>query len=98
MPTNTVRCEVELVTDPIGDHDSERVISGLAGWQGFHGSPIADGIPYASRSRFVLARGELDAGWLEACLDHLAMYGIAVHRVHGEHPAVRRANCRLGYV
>jgi hypothetical protein len=35
---------------------------------------------------------------LHARLDVLAAYGIAVHRVVGEHPAVSVANRRLGYV
>jgi len=97
MAANAGHYEVELVTDPIGDHDSARVIRQLPGWRSFHGSPTADGTPRASRSRFLLAPRDLDAGWLDTYLDVLANYGIAVHRVHGEHPAVRRANRRLGY-
>jgi hypothetical protein len=91
-------CEVELITDVIGDDDSEQVIRRLPGWRGFRGSPTADGTPRASRSRFVLAHADLEAGGLDARLDELDRYGIAVHRVVGEHPAVRRANQRLGYL
>ena len=91
-------CEVELVTDAIADDDSERVVRRLPGWRGFSGSPTADGIPRASRSHFVLAHADLESSVLEAHLDELDRYGIAVHRVVGEHPAVRRANRRLGYV
>ncbi len=98
MGARRSQCEVELITDPIRDDDSERVVRNLPGWRGFHGSPIADGTPRASRSRFVLTDQELDAGGLEARLDLLATYGISVHRVVGEHPAVHRANHRLGYV
>jgi hypothetical protein len=44
----------------------------------------------------LLAPHELEAGCLDVCLDVLATYGIAVHRVDGEHPAVGLANRRLG--
>jgi hypothetical protein len=91
-------CVVELVTDPICDGESERVVRRMAGWRGFRGSPVVDGTPRASRSCFALSPSELDAGGLDARLDLLARYGIAVHRVIGEHPAVHRANRRLGYV
>ena len=90
-------CEVELVTDPIGDDDSARVVARLPGWQGFRGSPTADGIPRGSRSRFVLSSDDLDAGGLDARVDTLTHYGIAVHRALGEHPAVLVVNRRLGY-
>jgi hypothetical protein len=43
-------------------------------------------------------RGRAARGGLDARLDVLARYGIAVHRVLGEHPAVHRANHRLGYL
>jgi hypothetical protein len=92
------RCEVELVTDPIDDADSERVIRHLPGWREFRGSPTADGTPRASRSRFVLTVQDLETGGLDARLDVLFHYGIAVHRVLGEHPAVGRVNRRLGFV
>jgi len=92
------RCEVEFVTDPIDDTDSERVIHDLPGWHGSHGSPTIDGTPRASRSRFVVTDDDLEAGGLDARVDVLARYGIAVHRVLGEHPAVRRVNRRLGYM
>ena len=90
--------EVELVTDPITDTDSEHIMRYLPGWQAFRGSPIADGIPQSSRSRFVMTHHDLMNGGLDRRVDVLAHYGIAVHRVVGEHPAVRRINGRLGYV
>jgi hypothetical protein len=96
--TDTGTFEIEFVTDPIDDDDTAAVVRRLPGWTGFAGSPIADGTPHASRSRFVFEGGELAAGALDARLDVLAHYGIAVHRVIGEHRAVRRANRRLGYV
>ena len=98
MPATPRHVELELVTDPIGDLHSERVVRSLPGWYRFRGSTVAEGVPRASRSRFRLPTDQLDDGWLDACLDHLARFGIAVHRVHGEHPAVGRANQRLGYL
>jgi hypothetical protein len=46
----------------------------------------------------VLSDADLDAGGLDAHIDVLVSYGIAVRRVVGDHRAVRRANRRLGYV
>ena len=96
--TRRAACHMELVTDPIVDDDSDQIIRRLPGWQGFRGSPIADGMPRASRSRFVVTHHDLATGGLDARLDVLARYGIAVHRVVGDHPAVQRANRRLGHV
>jgi hypothetical protein len=93
-----VTFEIELVTDPLDDDESEEVVRRLAGWTAFAGSPLVDGTPRASRSRFVLADNELCAGGLDARLDVLARYGITVHRVIGEHRAVQQANRRLGYL
>jgi hypothetical protein len=98
VATDAEMFEIELVTDPIDDDEAAAVLRRLPGWTGFAGSPIVDGTPRSSRSRFVLGGGELAAGGLDARLDVLARYGIAVHRVVGEHRAVRRANRRLGYV
>jgi hypothetical protein len=98
VSTEVATFEIVLVTDPIGDDDSEAIVRRLPGWAGFNGSPMVDGTPRWSRSRFVLAGSELAAGGLDARLDVLARYGIAVHRVVGEHQAVQRANRRLGYV
>jgi hypothetical protein len=98
VSTDPVTFEIELVTDPINDDESEQLVCRLPGWAGFAGSPTVDGTPRASRSRFVLAGSELAAGGLDARLDVLARYGIAVHRVVGEHRAVQSANRRLGYV
>jgi hypothetical protein len=90
--------EIEFVTDPIDDDDAAAVVRRLPGWTGFAGSPIADGTPRTSRSRFLLEGGELTAGGLDARLDVLAHYGIAAHRVVGDHRAVQRANRCLGYL
>ena len=90
--------EVLMITDPLPDDESRRIVQQLAGWRRVEGSPTSDGIPVASRSVFVLSDGDLVAGGLEARIDVLATYGIAVHRVVGQHPAVARANRRLGYV
>ena len=98
MSTEGATFEVELVTDPIDDDEAAQVVRRLPGWAGFAGSPVVDGTPRASRSRFVLAGDELAAGGLDARLDVLANYGIAVHRVVGEHRAVRQVNRRLGYL
>jgi hypothetical protein len=98
MSTTVAGYEVEFVTDPITDDESEDVMRALPGWCGFRGSPIRDGTPRASRSRFVVTRSDLDGGGLDARLDVLARYGIAVHRIVGEHAAVRRTNRRLGYL
>ena len=54
-------------------------------------------MPRGSRSVFALGHDDLATGGLEARIDVLATYGIAVHRVIGEHPAVPRANARLWY-
>jgi hypothetical protein len=97
VSTDGTRVEIELVTDPIDDSETEAVIRRLPGWTGFAGSPTVDGTPRFSRSRFVLASSELAAGGLDARLDVLDRYGISVHRVLGEHRAVRRANRRYGY-
>ena len=59
---------------------------------------ITDGVPRGSRSVFVLDDADLRAGGLDARVDVLATVGIGVHRVVGDHPAVRVANRHLGYV
>jgi hypothetical protein len=51
--------------------------------------PMVDRL-MAHRTMFWVA--SIVAGVLDARLDLLAHYGIAVHRVVGEHPAVHRAN------
>ena len=88
--------EVMMVTDPLHDDESRRVVQRLAGWRRVEGSPTSDGTPVGSRSVFALSHDELLAGGLEARIDLLVAHGIAVHRVLGEHPAVGRANRRLG--
>ena len=98
MASGEPLCDVELVTDPIGDDDSERIIRRLPGWRRFRGSPTTDGMPRASRSLFTLPESELETGGLDAHVDVLADYGIAVHRVLGDHPAVHAVNRRLGYL
>jgi hypothetical protein len=93
-----VTTTVTLITDPIADEDSERVMRSLDGCVEVRGSPIADGVPRGSRSVFVLDDADLRAGGLNARVDVLAKVGIGVHRVVGDHPAVRAANRHLGYV
>ena len=93
-----VKTTVTLITDPIADEDSERVMRSLHGCVEVHGSPIADGVPKGSRSVFVLDDADLQAGGLNARVEVLANVGIGVHRVVGDHPAVRAANRHLGYV
>jgi len=95
QPTHTV---VTLITDPIADEESRRIVESLRGCVRVHGSPIADGTPTGSRSVFRLEEHDLVAGGLNARVDALTMLGIGVHRVVGDHPAVRAANRRLGYV
>jgi hypothetical protein len=89
--------EVTMITDPIKDDESRRVVQRL-GCRRFEGSPTRDGTPLGSRSVFALTHSELAAGGLEARIELLAAHGIAVHRVLGEHSAVRRANQQLGYL
>jgi hypothetical protein len=88
---------ITLVTDPIDDVASRRVVASLGGFVDVHGSPVVDGTPTGSRSVFRLDDGELRTGGIVARLQALSDVGIAVHRVIGEHPAVRAANQRLGY-
>jgi hypothetical protein len=89
--------EVTMITDPVRDDASRRVVQRL-GCRRMEGSPNTDGAPVGSRSVFLLNDADLANGGLEARIDQLAAHGIAVHRVVGEHPAVRRANRRLGYL
>ena len=96
-PSRQAINEVTMITDPVQDEDSRRVVQRL-GCRRFEGSPMCDGSPPGSRSVFVRTDAELDEGGLEARLDVLAAHGIAVHRVLGEHPAVKLANRRLGYL
>jgi lysophospholipid acyltransferase (LPLAT)-like uncharacterized protein len=88
---------VTMITDPVDDDQSRRVVERL-GCSRVEGSPITEGTPRGSRSVFELTSSELAEGGLEARIDHLAAHGIAVHRIVGEHPAVRLANRRLGYL
>jgi hypothetical protein len=88
--------EVTVITDPVQDDESRRVVQAL-GCRRLEGSPVRDGSPRGSRSVFVLTHAELDDGGLDTRIDALAAYGIAVHRVVGDHPAVSLANRRLGY-
>jgi hypothetical protein len=90
--------EVVLITDPLVDDDSQRVVRRLPGCRRVEGTLSRDGLPRGSRSVFVLSREDLDAGGLETHIDVLVSYGIAARRVVGDHRAVRRANRRLGYV
>jgi hypothetical protein len=94
-PTQTV---VTLITDPIADEDSRRFMQSLHGFVDAHGSPVADGTPTGSRSVFQLDERDLVAGGLNARVEAMTMLGIRVHRVVGDHPAVRAANRRLGYI
>jgi hypothetical protein len=89
--------EVTMITDPICDDQSREIVRRL-GCRRVEGSPTRDGTPRGSRSVFVLSNHELASGALEARIDVLATYGIAVHRIVGEHPAVERANQRVGYL
>jgi hypothetical protein len=95
QPMKTV---VTLITDPIADDESRRIVESLRGCVRVHGSPIADGTPTGSRSVFQLDEHDLVAGGLNARVDALTERGIGVHRVVGDHPAVRAANRRLGYL
>ena len=89
--------EVTMITDPLHDDESRRVVQGLSGCRRVEGSPTRDGTPHGSRSVFELSQEELVAGGIETRIDVLVAHGIVVHRVVGEHPAVQRANRRLGY-
>jgi hypothetical protein len=89
--------EVTMITDPIADDESRRVVQQL-GCRRVEGSPTKDGTPLGSRSVFALTHRELGAGGLETRIEHLAAHGIAVHRILGGHPAVTRANQHLGYL
>jgi hypothetical protein len=89
---------VTVVTDPVVDPESRRVVGSIRGCRQLVGSPTVDGTPAGSRSVFEIAQGDLAAGGLDARIDILHSYGINVHRVLGDHPAVWRANRRLGYV
>jgi hypothetical protein len=88
---------VTVITDPVVDAESRRVVGSISGCRRLEGSPIADGTPVGSRSVFEIADADLAAGGLDDRIDVLHAYGINVHRVLGDHPAVRRANRRLGY-
>jgi hypothetical protein len=88
---------VTMITDPVFDDESRSVVEQV-GCRRVEGSPITDGTPTGSRSVFELSDVELANGGLESRIDHLAAHGIAVHRIVGEHPAVRQANRRLGYL
>jgi hypothetical protein len=94
-PTRTV---VTLITDPIIDEESRRIVQSLRGCVKVHGSPTVDGTPIGSRSVFQLEESDLVAGGLNARVDALTTVGISVRRVVGDHPAVRVVNRRLGYV
>jgi hypothetical protein len=89
---------VTVITDPVVDPESRRVVSSITGCRQLVGSPRLDGTPSGSRSVFEIAQTDLAAGGLDARIDILHSYGINVHRVVGDHPAVGRANRRLGYV
>jgi hypothetical protein len=73
VSTDPVAFEIELVTDPINDDETERLVSRLPGW--------AD-----------------SAGGLDARLDVLARYGIAVHRDRSDRPVVSQGVHRHGVV
>lgn len=94
-PTPTVT--VVLVTDPLDDDEAAAIVGSLAGCRRLEGSPRTDGTPVRSRSVFELATGDLLTGGIEQRIDHLATFGINVHRVLGDHAAVRRANRHLGW-
>ena len=92
-----VTAVVTVITDPVVDAESLRVVGSISGCQRLEGSPTVDGTPAGSRSVFEIAQADLAAGGLDARIDILQAYGISVHRVVGDHPAVWRANRRLGY-
>jgi glycerophosphoryl diester phosphodiesterase len=81
---------VTVITDPVIDAESRRVVGSMDGCQRLEGSPIADGTPISSRSVFELSCADLAAGGLDDRIDRLHAYGINVHRVLGDRPAVRR--------
>jgi hypothetical protein len=87
-----------MITDPVADDDSRQLVCSIGGCRRVEGSPIVDGTPRGSRSVFEIATDDLAAGGLDARIDILNGYGINVHRVLGDHPAVERANRRLGYL
>ena len=87
-----------MITDPVGDDDSRQLVQSIAGYRRLDGSPTADGTPTGSRSVFELTDAELTSGGLDARIEVLIAHGIGVHRVEGDHPAVRPANRRLGYL
>ena len=89
---------VTMITDPVYDHDSRRVVGSITGCCRVEGSPTADGTPHGSRSVFVIDHADLAAGGLDARIDLLHAHGINVHRILGDHPAVQHANRRLGYL
>jgi hypothetical protein len=89
--------QVTMITDPVRDDDSRRIVSSISGCRRVEGSPIVDGTPFGSRSVFEIGQADLAAGGLDARIDVLHAYGINVHRVVGDHPAVGKANRRLGY-
>jgi hypothetical protein len=88
---------VTVVTDPVHDLQSRQLVSSIAGCRRLDGSPTADGTPHGSRSVFELTHNDLSSGGLDARIEKLIAHGIGVHRVEGDHPAVRRTNRRLGY-
>ena len=89
---------VTMITDPVNDVASRTVVGSITGCRRLEGSPTVDGAPVGSRSVFEIMQSDLAAGGRDARIDLLQTYGINVHRVVGDHPAVRRANRRLGYV
>jgi hypothetical protein len=97
-PAGTAMAVVTMITDPVHDLESRRLVGSIAGCRRLEGSPVVDGTPVGSRSVFEIAPAELAAGGLEARIDLLQSHGINVHRVVGDHPAVSRANRRLGYM
>ena len=96
MPTTTTT--VTMITDPLPDHESRRLMQSMAGCRRVEGSPTVDGTPVGSRTVFEVTHADLVTGGLDARIDILVAHGISVHRVVGDHPAVRRANRRLGYL
>lgn len=97
MTPSTRTVTVVLVTDPLHDDEAAGIVGSLAGCRRLEGSPNADGTPVRSRSIFELGDTDLVTGGLERRIDHLANFGIHVHRVLGDHPAVQRANRHLGW-
>jgi len=89
--------DVTVITDPLADDESRSFMQSLHGCVGLRGSPIVDGTPTGSRSLFRLDHADLVNGGLEARIEALTSRGIAVHRIVGDHPAVRHANARLGW-